>query len=178
MAIEIRAASAASVAASPALAARLFAETFAADNRPEDMAAYLTSAFGEGQQAAELADPANRVWLAVAPDGSAAGYALLRLGSAPADAAAGASGHRPAELARLDVDQRWHGAGIARALMDACVDAARAAGADALWLGVWERNARAIAFYEKCGFARVGTQTFRLGSDTQTDHVMAKALGG
>ena len=177
MSIEIRAAGAGDAAALAALAARLFAETFAADNRPEDMAAYLTSAFGVRQQAAELADPANRVWLAEAAGGSAVGYAQLRLGSAP-ESGIGVGGRRPAELARLYVDGRWHGAGIARALMDACVDAARAAGADALWLGVWERNGRAIAFYEKCGFAQVGTQTFQLGSDTQTDHVMAKALDG
>jgi ribosomal protein S18 acetylase RimI-like enzyme len=51
-------------------------------------------------------------------------------------------------------------------------EAALRRGAGAVWLGVWERNARAIAFYRKCGFADVGSQTFELGSDRQQDRVM------
>ena len=39
------------------LGARTFSETFAADNSPADMAAYLASSFSEAQQAAELTDP-------------------------------------------------------------------------------------------------------------------------
>ena len=61
--------------------------------------------------------------------------------------------------------------------MAAAVEAARAAGARTLWLGVWERNARAIAFYRKSGFDEVGTQTFVLGADHQRDLVLARSLG-
>jgi diamine N-acetyltransferase len=53
---------------------------------------------------------------------------------------------------------------------------ATARGAETLWLGVWEQNSRGIAFYRKCGFADVGTQTFVLGSDPQDDRVMALPL--
>jgi ribosomal protein S18 acetylase RimI-like enzyme len=60
--------------------------------------------------------------------------------------------------------------------MDSVVRTASALGGDVLWLGVWERNARAIAFYRKQGFERVGAKTFRLGADVQTDDVMARAL--
>ena len=49
-------------------------------------------------------------------------------------------------------------------------------GHDDVWLAVWEHNARAIRFYEKHGFARVGEQLFRLGADTQTDWLMARAV--
>jgi nucleoside-diphosphate-sugar epimerase len=56
------------------------------------------------------------------------------------------------------------------------IDAARAAGARHLWLGVWERNPRARRFYEKCGFVDVGSQAFVLGSDPQTDRVMVTTL--
>ena len=45
-----------------------------------------------------------------------------------------------------------------------------------LWLGVWERNVRAQAFYRKQGFTVVGSQIFRLGSDPQRDLVMAKGV--
>jgi ribosomal protein S18 acetylase RimI-like enzyme len=61
--------------------------------------------------------------------------------------------------------------------MDAALAAARVRGAETLWLGVWERNARAVAFYRKYGFTRVGEHTFVLGSDTQTDWLLARPLG-
>ena len=54
--------------------------------------------------------------------------------------------------------------------------AARARGAGTLWLGVWERNPRGIAFYVKCGFRDVGSKPFLLGSDWQTDRVMVRPL--
>jgi ribosomal protein S18 acetylase RimI-like enzyme len=60
--------------------------------------------------------------------------------------------------------------------MDAALDAARARGAQTMWLGVWERNPRAVAFYSKYGFTRVGEHTFMLGADAQTDWVLARGL--
>jgi diamine N-acetyltransferase len=84
--------------------------------------------------------------------------------------------HGDVELARFYVDQAHHGRGIAQALM-AAVDAhARARGGTRLWLGVWEHNARAIAFYRKCGFEKVGEHPFVLGTDLQRDWDMARPL--
>ncbi len=60
--------------------------------------------------------------------------------------------------------------------MDAAIESARASGAQTLWLGVWERNLRALAFYAKYGFVRVGEHTFTLGTDAQTDWVLARPL--
>jgi ribosomal protein S18 acetylase RimI-like enzyme len=81
------------------------------------------------------------------------------------------------EVVRFYVDRPWHGRGVAHQLMAAAADAAQAAGARTLWLGVWERNPRAIAFYRKCGFEDVGTQIFVLGADHQQDLVLARSLG-
>ena len=75
---------------------------------------------------------------------------------------------------RFYVDKPWHGQGLARSLMDAAEKAARARGAREFWLGVWERNERAQAFYRKCGFRKVGTQIFVVGTDPQTDNVMLR----
>ena len=60
--------------------------------------------------------------------------------------------------------------------MRACFERATALGCDVIWLGVWERNPRAIAFYEKMGFATVGGHSFMLGRDLQHDLVMSRAL--
>ncbi len=77
------------------------------------------------------------------------------------------------ELVRFYVDRDYHGRGIASRMMDVVRDAAIALGAEVLWLGVWEHNPRAIAFYKKCGFTDVGTQDFWMGPERQHDRVMA-----
>jgi len=86
------------------------------------------------------------------------------------------TGGAPLEIVRFYVDRPWHGRGVAQQLMEAAVNTARAAGARTLWLGVWERNPRAIAFYRKCGFQDVGTQTFVLGADHQRDLVLTRSV--
>lgn len=186
MTIHVRPATLADAPRLSQLAARTFRETFADENTPEDIARYLAEAFTAERQAAELSDPAGTVLLAErrdAPGDTAdtermgdtelVGYAHLVAGPAPA----AVQGPAPVELKRLYVARAWHGQGVAQALMDATLDAARARGARTLWLGVWERNPRAAAFYAKYGFARVGEHTFVLGADAQTDWVLARPLG-
>ena len=81
------------------------------------------------------------------------------------------------EIQRVYVDAAWHGQGVAQSLMRALLEAATAAGADVAWLGVWELNPRAIAFYSKSGFRVVGSHVFVVGSDPQNDLILAKGLG-
>ncbi|HEV8176716.1 MAG TPA: GNAT family N-acetyltransferase, partial [Gemmatimonadales bacterium] len=145
--------------------------TYAVQNRPEDMALYVSGAYGQSQQEAELADPEMTTVLAEA-DGQLAGYAQLRAGPAP-DCVIGV---RPLEVWRFYVAAPWHGRGIAHALMRSVALEARAREAQTLWLGVWERNERAKSFYRKCGFADVGSQVFVLGTDAQTDRIMVWSL--
>lgn len=153
------------------LGARTFRETFAADNTREDMAAYLASSFNLAQQTAELAHPASTFMIAEV-DGVAAGYAKLLAGE-PAE---GIEGAKPIELVRLYVLREWLGRGVGEALMRACLDEARKAGYETLWLGVWERNERAKAFYRKWDFRAVGEHMFQLGSDPQRDILMERSL--
>jgi ribosomal protein S18 acetylase RimI-like enzyme len=153
------------------LGARTFADTFAADNKPEDMAAYLAAAFSPEQQAAELADP-RATFLLAELDGRAVGYAAIRASDVPACV----TGAKPVELLRLYVMQEWFGRGVGEALMRACVSEAQQAGYQTMWLGVWEHNGRAQSFYRKWGFNFVGEHIFQLGSDPQTDLLMERAL--
>jgi ribosomal protein S18 acetylase RimI-like enzyme len=153
------------------LGARTFSETFAADNSPEDMAAYLASSFNLARQANELADTASTFFIAEV-GGVAAGYAMLHAG----ESASGIEGEKPVELVRLYVSREWLGRGVGEALMRACVDEARRAGHETIWLGVWERNGRAQAFYRKWNFRAVGEHVFQLGADSQTDILMEREL--
>jgi ribosomal protein S18 acetylase RimI-like enzyme len=153
------------------LGARTFAETFASDNTPEDLAAYIATSFSVAQQTAELEDPAS-IFLIVEVDGRAAGYAKLHDGTPEQ----GVEGAKPIELVRLYVSREWLGRGIGEQLMRACLDEARQAGHETIWLGVWERNGRAQAFYRKWNFRPVGEHMFQLGSDLQRDILMERPL--
>ncbi len=155
------------------LGARTFSETFAADkrNRPEDIAAYLASSFGQAQQGAELTD-SRSIFLIAEVDGVAVGYAKLCAGRAP-DAV---TGEKPTELVRLYVSREWLGRRIGAALMRACIDEAKRKGYRTLWLGVWEHNHRARAFYHKWEFHDAGQHIFQLGDDPQTDILMERPV--
>ena len=154
------------------LGAHTFSETFAADNTCEDMAAYLASAFSQAQQAKELAD-AHSLFQIAETNGVALGYAMLRAGDAPPR---GVSGNKPIELVRLYVTRASLGSGVGAALMQACISEASRLGCKTLWLGVWEHNLRAQAFYRKWNFHEVGRHVFQLGGDMQTDILMQRSI--
>ena len=154
------------------LGARTFSDTFLAENDPADIAAFVAATFAPEKQAAELADAAVDYLVAEGDDGALVGYAMLERGSAPACVEA----TRPIEIARLYVARAQLGRGTGEALMARCVEDARNAGHDAIWLGVWERNARAIRFYERWGFRRVGEHVFVVGNDPQNDLLMRRSL--
>jgi diamine N-acetyltransferase len=153
------------------LGARTFSEAFAADNTAEDLAAYIAASFNVAQQTAELEDPAS-TFLIAEVGGRAAGYAKLHDG----EAEKGVEGPKPIELVRLYVSREWLGRAVGEQLMRACLDDARQRGYETIWLGVWERNGRAQAFYRKWQFRAVGEHMFRLGSDLQRDIVMERTL--
>jgi ribosomal protein S18 acetylase RimI-like enzyme len=162
-----------------ALARQTFFDTFAATNDPGDMALHLERAYGVAQQAAELADP-RIITLLVEADGPALsesngeviGYAQVREGEVPGCV----TGPNAIELWRFYVLREWHGRGIAQSLMERVRAEAAARGAATLWLGVWDRNPRAQAFYRKCGFVDAGDHVFLFGTDPQRDLVMETRL--
>ena len=152
-------------------AARTYYETFAAVNTPENMQAYLDGAFRPAQVEAELNEPAA-IFLIATVDNKLAGYAKLLAGKAPECIDGGA----PIELVRFYVDRLWHGRGVASALMEVCLAEARQGGFKTIYLGVWEHNERAKAFYKKWDFVRVGEHVFQMGDDPQVDWWMVRSI--
>lgn len=148
-------------------AARTFEETFGAANDPAHLAEHLATAYGPRQQERELRDPDCLTLLLETGDGLA-GYAQVRRHQPPPCV----GGPQPVELARFYVDRPWQGRGLAQRLMAAAATAAAELGGRTLWLGVWERNPRAIAFYTKSGFSDAGSTVFFVGPDRQTDRVL------
>lgn len=135
------------------------------------MAAHLATAYGELQQRRELSDPVMRTLL-IESAGAIAAFAQVRRHPPPGCVAT----PDPVELYRFYVDRPWQGSGLAGKLMTAACVAAAELGGRSLWLSVWERNPRAIAFYGRCGFQDTGTTDFWVGPDRQTDRVMVRML--
>ena len=153
------------------LARQSFSEAFGDRNDPGDLACFLDSAYGVVQQSAELGNPSWTTLLAFQGD-QAVGFAQLRRDSAEPCVAS----PKPVELHRLYVLQSHHGAGAGAALMQRVLDRARAEGFRSHWLGVWEHNARGLAFYRKWEFEEVGSHIFQVGSDPQTDLLLVRPL--
>lgn len=149
---------------------------------PEDIAAHLATTLSERDFRAYLADPDITVLVidggGLDADGELRGYSLLvaRPAGDP-DVASVLTILPSAELSKCYVHPDHHGLGAAAGLMQASVESAAAAGARGLWLGVNSQNARAVRFYEKSGFRKVGTKSFQLGTTVEHDFVMERDLG-
>jgi diamine N-acetyltransferase len=140
-------------------------------NAPEDLADYMEKAFNAEQTRSELEDERS-IFLILEIDGETAGYAKVMIGNLED----GISAKRPIELNRLYSRQEFLGKGVGQRLMDECFKIAKENDCDVMWLGVWEFNPRAHAFYKKNGFYEVGKHVFQLGSDPQIDLLMQKDL--
>ena len=149
------------------LGAKTFYDTFARDNTPENIASYLKASFSIEIQFHELSEPDN-VFLIVESEKIPTGYAQLIINSGDQWI------HRkkPLEIRRIYALQEYLGKGVGKELMQATIREARQRACDCVWLGVWEKNQRAIDFYEKWGFRKVGTHLFSVGNDPQNDYVM------
>jgi ribosomal protein S18 acetylase RimI-like enzyme len=169
--VSIRMATAADAESLTEFARRSFYDAFAAMNSPENMEAYMSQNFTLQSISAQLGDP-QALFLIAEIGATPVGYAKLYNGGVP-DCVGGPA---PVEIERFYVDQRFHGKGVAQTLMQACFDHARQSGHGTIYLGVWEHNHRAIAFYRKCGFDVVGSHVFQMGAEAQNDLWMERRL--
>ena len=156
------------------LGRQTFQATFAADNRPEDMAAYLAENFNPEKQFIELQNPQTTFLLAHMQQ-ELVGYAKLLI-----DSTLGLEEGKPAagrlEIERLYVREDWLGTGLGATLMRRAIEEARNQSCRTVVLGVWEHNRRAVEFYKRFGFKEIGRHEFLLGEDVQIDLILRKGL--
>lgn len=148
-----------------------FLETYASQNTEDNMEQYVARHFSREQLSLELADPCSVFYLTV-DAGRAIGYIKINFGAAQTDFREENGG----EIERIYVLKEYFGRQVGKLLLDQALATVREQGKGNVWLGVWEKNLRAIAFYEKQGFRRSGTHIFRLGEDEQTDYIMRMEL--
>jgi GNAT superfamily N-acetyltransferase len=169
--IQVKIAGAEDAALVAGLSRRTFYETFAPHNTEENMRIFLEEQLPPERQMAEVGAP-GRIFLLAYIDDEPAGYASMREAEPPK----GLDDQKAMEIVQLYSEQKMIGKGVGAALMKACLDQARQRGKDWVWLGVWEHNQRAIAFYRKWGFEPFGEHVFLVGLDAQTDWWMKKKL--
>lgn len=146
---------------------KTFEQTFSESNNPEDFSTYLATAFSHEQLSIELANPEARFFFANVA-GQVSGYLKLNRGSAQTEAVEG----NTLEIERIYVDAELQGSGVGKALFQHAMKEAEVMGADAVWLGVWEDNPKAIEFYTRQGFTPFGEHRFVIGHDVQRDILM------
>lgn len=150
-----------------------FSETFSAWNTEENMKKYLAEGFSTEKLSAGLQNPNTEFYFAEL-DRRVIGYLKLNFGPAQTEL----QDDKALEIERIYVLQEFHGQKVGQLLYEKAIQVARQAGADYVWLGVWEENARAIGFYKKNGFVEFDKHVFKLGDDEQTDFMMRLWLNG
>ncbi|WP_285320426.1 GNAT family N-acetyltransferase [Pseudarthrobacter sp. lyk4-40-TYG-27] len=158
------------------LAAVTFPLACPPSSSPSDITAHLANTLSEAHFTRYLADPDITI-LVIDADGPLTGYSLLvDRPAADPDVSSALTLVPSVEISKCYVHPDYHGLGAAAELMHASLEAAAATGAAGAWLGVNSQNARAIRFYGKSGFRKVGTKSFRLGSTVEHDFVLERPL--
>jgi len=151
--------------------ANAFYDSFAKDNTEENIRLFLESKYSTELQRKELSDP-NVLFLIAEIEDEMIGYAKINLNSRDHSV----QGEKSIEIERVYAAKEFIGKGVGKELMLACIDEAKKRDCDSIWLGVWEKNPRAIEFYKKWGFNEIGTHVFNLGNDPQKDYIMELRL--
>jgi len=169
--IQIRVCTKADALLIASLSRQTFYETFASENTAEDMDKFMKEQFTHEALMKEVGADGNIFFLAYDNE-TPVGYARMRESSNPPEL----GDKNGIEIARIYAVAASIGKGVGKALMQKCIELATEMNKQVIWLGVWEKNQRAIDFYTKCGFEKFSTHVFVLGSDPQTDWLMKKKL--
>lgn len=148
-----------------------FDETFKHQNSPEVMNAYLEKAFNKNKLEKELTATSSEFYF-VYVHHEVAGYLKVNINDAQSED----MGNESLEVERIYVKSKFQKHGLGKVLLNKAIELAVERKKNKVWLGVWERNANAIAFYQKMGFVQTGTHAFYMGDEEQTDFIMTKIL--
>lgn len=153
------------------LSRKTFYDTFSETNSKANMDKFMNEVFTKEALIKEVGAD-NNIFLLAEDEEKVLGYARIREHNIPP----GLNTTNAIEIARLYAIKESIGKGVGKMLMQACINIAALKKADTLWLGVWEKNERAIHFYKQWGFEKFADHIFQLGDDLQTDWLMKKKL--
>ncbi|MBY0189764.1 GNAT family N-acetyltransferase [Bacillus aerophilus] len=148
-----------------------FKETFLDQNKVEHIEAYVKTAFHLNQLLKELQHPSSQFYF-VQVNGEVAGYLKINMNDAQSEE----MGSDALEIERIYIKQSFQKEGLGKYLIDQAIEIAKNHHKRDVWLGVWEHNRAAIAFYQKHGFVQTGVHAFLMGDEEQMDFIMTKTL--
>jgi ribosomal protein S18 acetylase RimI-like enzyme len=144
-----------------------FIETFTEVNTPENMDNYIQENFNAQQIASEIHNPESAFYLAIL-DHQAIAYLKINFGNAQTESRSS----QAMEIQRIYVLKNFHGKKIGQLLLNKAIKIGQESGVETIWLGVWEKNHKAIQFYSNNDFVEFDQHNFNLGNDVQTDLLM------
>ncbi len=148
-----------------------FNDTFKNKNSPENMTAYLERAFNLKQLETELSNLSSEFFF-IYFDEALAGYLKVNMNDAQSET----KGNESLEIERIYIKNLFQRHGLGKHLLNKAMEIAVERNKRKIWLGVWERNENAIAFYNKMGFIQTGTHSFYMGNEEQIDFILTKTL--
>lgn len=148
-----------------------FYDTFKDQNSPENMNTYLEKAFNLKQLEKELSNKGSQYYF-VYFQNEVAGYLKVNIGDAQSEE----MGDDSLEIERIYIKESFQKHGLGKYLLNKAMDIAMEYNKKKIWLGVWEKNENAIAFYNKMGFVQTGAHSFYMGDEEQIDYIMTKTL--
>jgi ribosomal protein S18 acetylase RimI-like enzyme len=131
----------------------------------------LEESFSNEKLSSELNNPHSSFYFAEI-ENNVVGYLKINFGASQTEL----KDNEALEIERIYVLQAFHGKKLGQALYEKANSIAKEMKVNYVWLGVWEKNNKAIQFYKKNGFVPFDTHIFKLGNDEQTDIMMKLAL--
>ncbi|GIO26906.1 GNAT family N-acetyltransferase [Ornithinibacillus bavariensis] len=148
-----------------------FTETFRDQNTPESIEAYLERAFNLGQLEKELSNTSSQFYFVFVGE-EVAGYLKVNMNESQSEE----MGNDVLEIERIYMKRNYQKRGLGKYLLNKAIDIAIKENKKKVWLGVWEKNENAIAFYKKLGFVQTGSHSFFMGDEEQTDFIMTLSI--
>ncbi|MFJ7977263.1 GNAT family N-acetyltransferase [Peribacillus sp. NPDC096379] len=146
-------------------------ETFKHQNSPENMNTYLERAFNLKQLEKELSNISSQFYF-VYFNNEVAGYLKVNTNDAQSEE----MGDESLEVERIYIKDKFQKHGLGKYLLNKAIEISMERNKKKIWLGVWEKNENAIAFYKKTGFVQTGAHSFYMGDEEQTDLIMTKTI--
>lgn len=171
MTVEIRACSREDLQKLQEISIETFNDTFKDQNSPDNMRAYLERAFNAKQLEDELSNSCSDIFF-VYYNEELAGYLKVNRDGAQSEQMSDAS----LEIERIYIRKKFQKHGLGKYLLNKAMETALEHKKKEVWLGVWEKNDNAIAFYKKMGFVQTGSHSFYMGDEEQIDFIMVKTL--
>ncbi|MFS0788871.1 GNAT family N-acetyltransferase [Shouchella sp. 1P09AA] len=153
------------------LSIETFNDTFKQQNSPENMADYLNKAFTLEKLNEEMSNRFSNFYFLFYKN-NLAGYLKINTGEAQSEMMDNDS----LEIERIYIKKNYQKHGLGKHLYNLAINSALDKNKNNVWLGVWEKNDNAIAFYQKMGFSQTGSHSFFMGDEEQTDIIMVKKL--